>query len=415
MPPMPRRRLLVTTLGVSVLCTSPLLQAGESPENSFVSEAHSTADAQFRTERTSGGEKEEQIWLERLNRADASAAARAAGWAAPPFPDDARWVSGAGPTLEELRGKVIVIQTMSTRGPGKGAGNRLDRTLKDLRNDEDLAVIAVHIPQNLDRAEVVLDSMNMTAPILIDERGTWCDLVGAFERPMTHVIDRRGNLRYAGVASSKLEKAVRYLLAEPEPAEGEVPRARPTKEELDKLNPKTPFPASTGSVSYALDRRNQQSEPFYVESYFLPTTGDATEKVVILDFWATWCGPCIKAIPHMNEIQNHFGREVICLGISDEKNFKTDFVVRKLNKSDFAYGLAVDSSSRMKNFFEIRGIPHAVVLSSDWVVRWQGNPMSLTIDMIQEFVDANASLTREQDPTGALPARRWKQHLEGSN
>ena len=136
---------------------------------------------------------------------------------------------------------------------------------------------------------------------------------------------------------------------------------------------------------------------------------------MILDFWATWCGPCIKAIPHMNEIQNHFGREVICLGISDEGNFKNDFAARKLNKSDFAYGLAVDSSSRMKNFFQIRGIPHAVVLSSDWVVRWQGNPMSLTIDMIQKIVDANASLMREQDPTGALPPRRWKQHLGGSN
>ena len=194
-----------------------------------------------------------------------------------------------------------------------------------------------------------------------------------------------------------------------------MPRPRPTAEELEKLNPKTPFPETTGTVSSATDRRAQRAEPFYVESYFLPAVGDATGKVVILDFWATWCGPCIRAIPHMNEIQRHFGTEVICLGISDEKNFKVDFAVRKLKKQDFAYGLAVDTSGRLKNFFGIRGIPHVAVLSSDWVVRWQGNPMSLTTDMIQEIVDANASMVDSTEPPGALPESRWKDRLGGAN
>ena len=117
----------------------------------------------------------------------------------------------------------------------------------------------------------------------------------------------------------------------------------------------------------------------------------------------------------MNEIQRHFGSEVICLGISDEKNFKIDFAVRKLKKQDFAYGLAVDTSSRLKNFFQIRGIPHVVVLSSDWVVRWQGNPMSLTIDMVEAFVQANASLTNSEEPLGALPRMRWKNELGRSD
>ena len=407
---MPRRRPFMHVLGLSLLCLTAASLSTAPAEPALVVESEMT-DNQLRAERTSGGERSEQLWLERLSRADALAASKAAGWAAPPFPEGAKWISGTGASLEDLRGKVVVIQTMSTKGPGKAAGNRLDRTLRDLKNEEDLAVIAVHVPQNLERAEVIIDSMDMSAPIMIDENGAWCDLVGAYERPMTHVIDRRGTLRYAGVSSSKLEKAVRHLLSEPRPAQDDAPRVRPTAEELEKLNPKTPFPSTSGSVTSAADRRNQPAEPFYVESYFLPTAGDATGKVVILDFWATWCGPCIRAIPHMNEIQKHFGSEVICLGISDEKNFKIDFEVRKLKKQDFGYGLAVDTSSRLKNFFQIRGIPHVVVLSSDWIVRWQGNPMSLTIEMIQEFVDANASLTDSREPLGALPTPRWKNTL----
>ena len=56
-----------------------------------------------------------------------------------------------------------------------------------------------------------------------------------------------------------------------------------------------------------------------------------------------------------------------------------------------------------------------VVLSSDWVVRWQGNPMSLTIDMVEAIVKANASLTNSEEPPGALPAMRWKNELGVSN
>lgn len=411
---MPRRRLFATALGVSILCAHATCAHAGSNASSPSPEQRSS-DSQLKTARTSDGGKSEQLWLERLNQEDALAASKAAGWAAPPFPADARWFSEKGPALEDLRGKVVVIQTMSTKGPGKAAGTRLGRTLKTLKDEEDLAVIAVHMPRNLERADVILESMDMTVPVMIDEDGSWCDLVGAFERPITHVIDRKGTLRYAGVANARLEKAVRHLLAEPRPDEGEEPRARPTAEALEKLNPKTPFPPTTGSVSSAADRRNQQAEPFYVESYFLPTAGNATGKVVILDFWATWCGPCIRAVPHMNEIQRHFGSEVICLGISDEKNFKIDFEVRKLKKQDFAYGLAVDTSSRLKNFFQIRGIPHVVVLSSDWVVRWQGNPMSLTIDMVEAFVQANASLTNSEEPLGALPRMRWKNELGRSD
>jgi len=43
-------------------------------------------------------------------------------------------------------------------------------------------------------------------------------------------------------------------------------------------------------------------------------------KVVVLEFWATWCAPCIAAIPHLNELADHFkGKPVQFIAITDEK------------------------------------------------------------------------------------------------
>lgn len=45
---------------------------------------------------------------------------------------------------------------------------------------------------------------------------------------------------------------------------------------------------------------------------------DTKGKFVLVDFWATWCGPCRKAIPELNELQKQFKDNLVVIGISDE-------------------------------------------------------------------------------------------------
>jgi len=58
-------------------------------------------------------------------------------------------------------------------------------------------------------------------------------------------------------------------------------------------------------------------------------------KVVVLDFWATWCGPCVASIPHWNELASQFqDKPIVFLAISDENpDLITSFLKRRPIKS----------------------------------------------------------------------------------
>lgn len=129
----------------------------------------------------------------------------------------------------------------------------------------------------------------------------------------------------------------------------------------------------------------QKAPELVVEKWLTPQP-DTKGKFVLIDFWATWCGPCRAAIPELNTFQKKFADKLVVIGISDESEDK----VKALAEPKVEYASAIDPQARMKKTVEVKGIPHCILIDPDGIVRWEGFPLlgghELTEKVIEEII-----------------------------
>jgi len=108
---------------------------------------------------------------------------------------------------------------------------------------------------------------------------------------------------------------------------------------------------------------------------------DLAGKIVILDVWATWCAPCIRALPELNSLAAEF---------SSDSNFA--FVALSIDHDEAVWEKMVDESNwnafkhgrldRKKNSFVFnRPIPYSMVIDKNGVVRAEGNGLDIRLEL----------------------------------
>lgn len=75
--------------------------------------------------------------------------------------------------------------------------------------------------------------------------------------------------------------------------------------------------SNNGKKLWADSFLNKKAPEFVVEEW-ISQQPKLKGKFILIDFWATWCGPCRKAIPELNEFAKKFGKKLVVIGISDE-------------------------------------------------------------------------------------------------
>lgn len=99
--------------------------------------------------------------------------------------------------------------------------------------------------------------------------------------------------------------------------------------------------------------------------------------VTVVEFWATWCGPCKTSIPHLTELQKKYADKVRIVGISNEEEAKVKpFIAEMGAKMDYHVGIA-DAATYGSYMEGVNGIPHAFVVDVGGMVVWHGHPSGM--------------------------------------
>ena len=154
-----------------------------------------------------------------------------------------------------------------------------------------------------------------------------------------------------------------------------APLAPAAEKAAPKADPKPAASLTIGDAAPALDIAH------FVKGDAI--TGFEPGKITVVEFWATWCGPCKMSMPHVSELQERYkDYGVRMLGISDEKlETVKPFVESPEWSAKMRYTVATDPDRSVYSAYMTAagqgGIPTAFVVGRKGTIEWIGHPMQL--------------------------------------
>jgi thiol-disulfide isomerase/thioredoxin len=104
------------------------------------------------------------------------------------------------------------------------------------------------------------------------------------------------------------------------------------------------------------------------------------KAIYVVEFWATWCGPCRMSIPHLSELQKQYkDKGVVVVGVSNEDPATVKPFVSKMGAQMDYTVICDDALTTTMGYMEAYGlntIPTAFLVSKDGHVVWHGHPMA---------------------------------------
>ena len=87
-------------------------------------------------------------------------------------------------------------------------------------------------------------------------------------------------------------------------------------------------------------------------------------KVVYLDFWASWCKPCVKSFPWLNDMKQSYadkGFEVLAVNLDKDRALADEF----LNNREVDFIVAFDGSGKIAASYKLKGMPSSFLIGRD--------------------------------------------------
>ena len=110
---------------------------------------------------------------------------------------------------------------------------------------------------------------------------------------------------------------------------------------------------------------------------------DYRGKVVVLNFWATWCPPCQREMPTLESLHKSGNKDLAVLAISDEESkIISEYAA---SKGGYTMPLLLDSGGKLHDRYGRRGIPHTIIIGRDGKIAEQFYGMKSEVELLKDL------------------------------
>ena len=319
---------------------------------------------------------------------------------------------GKGDLWSNLHGRVVVVDFWATWcGPCMAAIPENVKLMRDHAADG-LVILGIHdAARGAENISAAVDANKINYPLAVDDGGKSAKAWSVGFWPTYAVVDRRGTVRAVGLQPKHVAAVVQKLLAEDHAASGEGASAAPPGSKASpgsKAPPGGPTDAQSKSggkivvkPSAAKSARKERLPRELLEgdgrrrgavarfdqcpvapslgtiSQWTPAgeaVGKATSldelkgKIVVLDFWATWCGPCIASIPKNNALAKKYAdKGVVLIGVCHPEG--GDKMLETVRSKGIEYTVCLDTRGEASANYVVDSYPDYYIIDRDGHLR----------------------------------------------
>jgi thiol-disulfide isomerase/thioredoxin len=116
-------------------------------------------------------------------------------------------------------------------------------------------------------------------------------------------------------------------------------------------------------------------------------------KVVVLTFWASWCGYCLKELPVLENVQRRLGKsrvEVVAINVDEDRG---KYIAMRRRLKDFELDLTVDEKHHLAHEYGVKGLPHMVLVDKQGKIAfvhegYSEKSLPKFVEQINDLLDA---------------------------
>jgi len=128
---------------------------------------------------------------------------------------------------------------------------------------------------------------------------------------------------------------------------------------------------------------------------------DYLGSVVILDFWASWCAPCTRALPNIHLLEETYAdRGVVLLLLCFDKNEEDAraYLVENEYATDNVLWGSLKDARAVRDLFGVNSVTHTLVIGPDGYIRYSGHPEKVTAEVLEPWLPVEVVVDPSEDP-----------------